>query len=356
MRVDDPEKRRELVRLIAEYKDAAAAAAAGKRKKKKRRCSCTEGYIRRWENRARSAIMSALARPKPVRLRPWPDPRLETTLPIPVARTSLYGRIPPRIARLAEPKARRAFNAGPADDDDDDDSRTAGRGDSADDDGGRTPRRRPASLARILSLSRPKPAVKRVHRGCADSERPERLYFFRGPRGGRPRGDGRTAPSSAERRTRLKRLARPKRVFRGPPERRARSRTMTRSQVEASANRLSEPPEHRRYARRPQKPRAEPRPFGPLRPLDVDWVKRLSVPRKLSSETRLNLQFDPDAISRSALRAKASKRTEALAEPKFTVKTAVDTEFKENAFSVSPKALTYKATKRIKKLATPRKR
>jgi len=343
--MDNLEKRNELAKLLSEYKENDKTKGGLGNKKKKSKCSCTQEYIKKWEKIAKSKILSALACPKPVRLRPWPNPRLETTLPIPVARAALYGRIPSRIAKLAQPKLRKAFNVPLAGSDD-----SVDRGFSPNSiNEGRIPKRS-ASRTRILLLSKPKPTIRQVHQKCANSEYQEKKFFK--PKRVRERN---YLESWVDHQKWIMRLAKPKKIFRRPPEKRARL-NMTKSQVEASVNRLATLAEHRKYVRKPKERQTEPRPFGPLKPMDVDWVNRLSVPRKLSSETRLNLEFDPEVISRSALKAKASKRTVELAIPKYTPKTAVDAEFKENAFSVSPTALKYRATRRIKNLATPRKR
>lgn len=343
--MDNIEKKNELAKFFSVYKENDKTKGSLGNKKKKNKCLCTQEYIKKWEKIAKSKILSALACPKPVRLRPWPNPRFETTLPIPVARTALYGRIPSRIAKLAQPKLRKAFTVPLASSDD---SISREFSPNSFNEGQKS--RRSASRNRIFLLSKPKPTIRQVHQKCANSEYQEKKYFK--PKYTREQN---YSDSWFDHRKWLMRLAKPKKIFRRPPEKRVRL-NMTKSQVEASVNRLATVAEHRKYVKKPKNRQTEPRPFGPLRPMDVDWVNRLSVPRKLSSETRLNLEFDPEIISRSALKAKASKRTEELAVPKYTQKTANDTELKENAFSVSSKALKYKATKRIENLATPRKR
>lgn len=69
-----------------------------KGKKGKKRCSKEQ------EKAMRQARLEALACPNPNRLKPWPNPELVRTLPVPVPASALYGRIPERIHELAKPK------------------------------------------------------------------------------------------------------------------------------------------------------------------------------------------------------------------------------------------------------------
>lgn len=374
MRLSDPVKRRKLVKLLAEHKSSSSSVASApvstggtsvdsggagvgsrqrvrrrrKRRRRRRRpekrarsrirrgqgegpdeCACTRPYIDKWVRASRREVVDALAIPKPARLRPWPDPQLEIALPVPVARSSLHGRVPRRVLKLAEPKRREPY-APPVPEP------ASSVPDAAD---------RVPSMSRILWLSKPRPAKRRVHRRCdrQDSATVERKREA----GGNPK------TWWAERDQWLSRNARPKRVFRRPLVARRRLR-MTLDQAVAMVSRLARVPEHRRYMVVPPRRTTEPRPRGPLVPLSAAWVGRLSAPRKVASETKLNMEFDPGVISRSALKAVATKRTVELATPKFMVKTAVDADTKDNPFSVSSKALKYKATKRIKALAAPR--
>lgn len=335
--LDDHKRQNDLVEFLEQFSESQKEIKPTKVQKKwENKCVCSKRYFKKWENTLKLKYIAKLAIPKPVRLRPWPNPELEAVLPLPVNKATLTGKIPSRIYKLAVPKVRhnvpldlayRTFSSGNA--------RYKYR------------KRQLKTRTRILELAEPKPKIRQVHARCLKSEQAERLYSKPNKSSIKNNSDG-----WIKHQMWLKKNAAPKKIFRRSPEVKRRSK-MSKSQTDIMLDRLSQVPELKRFVKKLIVRTTEPRPFGQITPMGLDWVQRLSVPRKLSSETQLNLDYDPGVIPRAALKAILSPRIKELAEPKFNLKT-VNTEFKENAFKISPTALKYKATKRIKKLAMPR--
>ncbi|KAE9525183.1 hypothetical protein AGLY_014427 [Aphis glycines] len=337
--LDDHKRQNDLIEFLGQLNETQKEKKTKKvPSKSENKCVCTKKYFKKWENRLKLKYIAKLAIPKPVRLRPWPNPELEAVLPIPVVKATLTGKIPSRIYKLAVPKIRSKVTKDVV-------YRTTSSGDA------KYQYRKSKQLLkthkRILELAEPKPKIRHVHARCLKSEFPERLYIK-----SNKTSIKNTSDDWIKHRNWLKKNAAPKRIFRRSPEVKRRSK-LSKSQTDIMLDRLSQMPEFKRFVKKLVVRTTEPRPFGQITPMGLDWVQRLSVPRKLSSETQLNLDYDPGIIPRAALNAVLTPRIKELAEPKFNVKT-VNTEFKENAFKISPTALTYKATKRIKKLAMPR--
>ncbi|CAI6353061.1 unnamed protein product [Macrosiphum euphorbiae] len=336
--LDDHKRQNDLVEFVEHFSESKKEIKATKEPNKlQNKCVCSKRYFKKWENTLKLKYIAKLAIPKPVRLRPWPNPELEAELPLPVNKATLTGKIPNRIYKLAVPKIRHKVPLDLA-------YRTFSSGDTMYK--YRKSKHQLKTRTRILELAEPKPKIRHVHARCL-SEHPERLYSKPNKSSIKNNSD-----DWIKHQKWLKKNAAPKRKFSRPPEVKRRSK-MSKSQADIMLDRLSRVPEFKRFVKKLVIRTTEPRPFGQITPMGLDWVQRLSVPRKLSSETQLNLDYDPGVISRAALKAILSPRIKELAEPKFNVKT-VNTEFKENAFKISPTALTYKATKRIKKLAMPR--
>lgn len=308
----------------------------GKKKKEKKKKS--KQPSKKWEKITRSNRLLALACPKPIRLAPWPNPLFYNPLPIPVAKSALYGKIPERILKLAEPKVRNLRNT------------KCVQPSRPDQSANRAKPLKAPSLSRIISLSKPKPNKRHVHPRCSKVAQDCGMYCI-------PRRQHMVVNSEdwVKHQKWLKQNAKPKRVFRQPIEKKNPEK-ITKEQLEESINRLSTVPVKRQYVKKTPKEPTKPRPHGPIIPLNLSFVNRLSKPRKISSETRLNLEYKPGVISKAALKAVASKRTIELAQPRAINRTGVDKEYKEDPFSVSKKALKYKASKRIKELALPRRR
>jgi len=337
--LDDHKRQNDLVEFVEHFSESKKEIKATKEPKKlQNKCVCSKRYFKKWENTLKLKYIAKLAMPKPVRLRPWPNPELEAVLPLPVNKATLTGKIPNRIYKLAVPKIRHKVPLDLA-------YRTFSSGDTMYK--YKKSKHQLKTRTRILKLAEPKPKIRHVHARCLKSEHPERLYSKPNKSSIKNNSD-----DWIKHQKWLKKNAAPKRKFSRPPEVKRRSK-MSKSQTDIMLDRLSRVPEFKRFVKKLVIRTTEPRPFGQITPMGLDWVQRLSVPRKLSSETQLNLDYDPGVISRAALKAILSPRIKELAEPKFNVKT-VNTEFKENAFKISPTALTYKATKRIKKLAMPR--
>ena len=161
---------------------------------------------------------------------------------------------------------------------------------------------------RILELAEPKPKIRHVHARCLKSEHPEKLYAKPNKSSIKKNSD-----DWIKHQKWIKKNAAPKRIFRRSPEVKRRSK-MSKSQTEIMLNRLSQMPELKRFVKKLILRTTEPRPFGQIIPMSLNWVQRLSVPRKVSSETQLNLDYDPNVIPRAALHAILSPRIKELAE------------------------------------------
>jgi len=337
--LDDHKRQNDLVEFLKQLNEEQKGIKTTKvPTKSEKKCVCSKKYFKKWENTLKLKYIAKLALPKPVRLRPWPNPELEAVLPVPVVKSTLTGKIPNRIYKLAIPKIRPKVPVDPV-------YRKFASGNAKYKYKKYKYQRK--IRTRILELAEPKPSIRHVHDRCLKTEHSERLYS-------KPNKFSimNNSDDWIKHQKWLKKNAAPKRIFRRSPEVKRRSK-LSKSQTELMLDRLSQVPKLKRFVKKLVLRTTEPRPFGLITPMGLDWVQRLSVPRKLSSETQLNLDYDPGVIPRAALKAILSPRIKELAEPKFNVKT-VNTEFKENAFKISPTALTYKATKRIKKLAMPR--
>lgn len=269
--------------------------------------------------------MNAMARPKQ---RLDVVAIMERTLPPPISHSAMYGDFPKRVLRLARPKKRLLYPV------------TTLRKRSSS-------RRRKVHFeqARILKLAQPKPLVKHVHEQCVDVDR-ETIYFKPAVR--RP-----GVKSYIKQQVWLKNNAGPRKVFRPAVEPKQYSK-MSNYQTKELYNRLSKVPILKQRTKKSDvrdKPRKK---IGKLTETMVQSVQRLSEPRKLSSETRLNLDFDPYNIPPSVLKHVATPRTVFLAEPRVYEITGIPNNFRDVAVEISKAALNYKATKRIKQLAMPR--
>lgn len=311
------------------------------------KCSlvCTKRYFKNWENATKSEFLKSIAAPKPIRLKPWPNPSMEASLPIPVPKSSLYGKIPERCLQLAIPIPRKVYSKTPFP--------LCGiyTVGTAEKNPIRTKYR---DITRSIELSAPSPKIKHVHKRCMNSEHKQKSYYKPQKRAIETQNDW------TKHHLWLKKNAIPKTKMQKTHVSFNKSQSkLTRSQFEEMLERLNTVPFNRNiHNRKPFLRTNELRPPGrTIKPLEANWVSRLSIPRKMSSETKLNLSYNPTVIRRSALNAKASKRILELAEPKEKTKTVHDnSEYKIDPYKVSPLALTYKATKRIKSLAIPRNR
>lgn len=295
------------------------------------KCVCPNGMYGKLEKATKEEYLRALAAPKPIRLQPYPNPKFEVKLPIPVNPATLTGPISQRIYALAVPKMRLSDWPKP---------------------------KPPAKLKlvqdidmrRIEELAKPKPRFRAVHEKCLEPvRRPAKKTLKNDEDWVR---HNRWLQANAVPRVRrwgpagdIEALA----LVTGAGSR----RKLTREQVEEMANRLSVVPESKK-----RKPKSETAAKAVVRnallkQVDFNWVNRLSKPRVLSEETKLDIAYDPSHIPKAVLRAKASERTKELAEPRKQSK-AREQELKANAFQVSPLSLKYKATRRIKELAKPK--
>lgn len=311
------------------------------------KCSlvCSKRYFKNWENATKSEFLKSMAAPKSIRLKPWPNPCMEASLPLPITKSSLYGKIPERCLHLAIPIPRKVNSKKPL----------PLCGIYTDVIAEKIPRRtRYRDMTRSIELAAPSPKIKKVHKRCMNSEQKQKIYYKPHKRAIETQKDW------IDHRLWLEKNALPKIKREKTHVLNNKNQTkLTRSQFEEMVERLNTIPFNKNYRNRKLFVRKiEPRPPGrTIKPLEANWVSRLSVPRKMSSETQLNLSYNPAVIRRSALNAKASKRILELAEPKEKTKTVHDnSEYKIDPYKVSPLALTYKATKRIKGLAIPRNR
>lgn len=296
------------------------------------KCVCPDGLYGKLEKATKEEYLRALAAPKWNRLLPYPNPKFEVKLPIPVNPATLTGPVPQRIHALAVPKIR--LSDWPK-------QKPPAKPKPAED----------IDMKRIEELAKPKPRFRAVHERCMEPVR-------------RPAKKTLKNDEDWVRHNRWLQTNAVPRVRRWGPAGDSEAvalvtgaksrRKLTRKQVEEMANRLSVVPESKK-----RKPKSD----NVTRPMvhyvsgnkeDFDWVNRLSKPRVLSEETKLDIAYDPSRIPKAALRAKASERTKELAQPRKQ-SIAQEQELKANAFQVSPLALKYKATKRIKELAKPKR-
>lgn len=331
-------KKKDIMKILEKYRLGDLKPKTVKKKlisKKNRKINaCSKGFIKKLENLTRSEHITALSAPKPIRLQPWPNPLMERTLPIVIHESTLTGKIPPRIEYLSKPKQRKTIN---------EIVEKSLKGSQ-----NTTPVRR-VSYSRIEKLAMPKPEFRKTHDGCMKSEQQGKVYFV-----SRMSKKNRTVDWVKHQQW-LKNNSQPKKIPTKPNA--FGFRKLSSNYIADMVNRLSMVPESKKFVKKPTIRTTEPRPaVHRIVPMDVDWVKRLSVPKELSPETLLNLNYDPYFIPKKVLTAKPSSRTVKLAEPKIKVKITEDTELKKNPYGVAPAALKYKTTKRIKKLAEPRKR
>lgn len=305
---------------------------ASPKKKCEGACVCTKKFLKKWTNITRREHGNALARPKAVMLKPFPNPELIRDLPVKIERGTLYGKVPPRTEYLATPKRKLAKNKKP---------------------GNNQP---PSgiimrfSVSRMLDLARPQPKINAMrHKVCTQTEEKNNVYLNQNKLSSMTDSQRRLF-----RKDWLARNALPKARTRLVTKK--KEKMLTRQQQDESSKRLSKLSDLRkeRLSRRPYVRQAEPRPPGEkIVPFDLPWVNRLSQPRKLMQETILDLGYNPYLISKATLNAIPSKRILKLAEPKM-LNITNEQLTKANPYEVSPLALKYKATKRILKLARPR--
>ncbi|VVC34840.1 Testicular haploid expressed repeat [Cinara cedri] len=290
-----------------------------------------DNAIKKWEKSKRLDRINQLSVPKQ-----RPDVSiLVRTLPAPVSKAALTGKVSGRISYLAKPKNTLAnpenlykpiitqahFSLA-----------KKKSGDEYN-----------VSM-RILDLSKPKKLLRNVHKKCLNTEQLETIYF-------RPAVTRNfNVDNFKKQQDWLKRNATPKKIFRPPVEPKKYSK-MPIDQVNELIKRLSTLPKFKQKI-----PKKMERKIGSLTQTMLESVQRLSEPRKLTSGMRLNIEFNPYNIPLRVLNHVASQRTEELAAPKIHENKGLLNNIKENAFEISQAALNYKATKNIIKLATPRKR
>lgn len=270
------------------------------------------------QKRAKSYRRMMLARPKPCRLKPWPDPELERKLPAPIPRACLNPKLSPEILKLYHAKTRPI----------------------------------------VPKFVRPLPPEHYVKFSALSYKPSERLVKLSVPK---TLPQPPSPPPKTKKQKHWEQLLRaemgdwiearskPKKIPL-PPELPHKKKRVPLSQLIERINFLATPALHHQW-QRPQPPPFRLREIPPL----SDRVVVLAQPRKVPSEALLNLNFDPYEIKPGTLNAKPNATDIRLAIPKKRIK-AVDTDFKENAFMVSPTAKTYVATKRILQLAKPKER
>lgn len=271
---------------------------------------------------SKQEYLAALSAPKKVRLQPWPNPMFERTLPLKIPKATLKAVASWRIEQLAKPKQRK-FSVN------------------------NKRNRIKISDSTIEILSKPVPKIRHAHDTCLKKEtfgiyfRPTRLKMQI------------DSDNWINHKTWLEKNAAPKKRFNRPKE--INSSNMSIKQTKQMIKRLTKLPKHKVYVSEKFKPKTEPRPRNKrIRPMNLPWVERLSMPVKLASETLLNLNYDPYFISTQTLKARASERIKNLAKPSEWRNT-IEKKVSEKSFKIPMAVLKYKATKRIKKLAQPRK-
>jgi len=337
MNVTDPKIKKRLDRLRLKCRRLSKAAKPTTKKKPKpvggkksvnKQLRHSE-FMRRSLKVLNEVRLNKLAQPKAIRLQPWPNPKLyHASLPVKISHAALHGTFSDRILELAEPKWRLRESSVSCCD--------------------KIKLWSPNNFPRTNMLAKPKPVVRTVHRQCLTTENDvDEYHYWR-------RAKRTKKYDQAKRHDWLTKIAAPKKL-RYPPDTQRRGkkkpRLLTDRQMQISVNRLA-------YGRKKKTANAvadvpsAPRPV-PRKPRTLAWVDQLSVPRRLPSEAKLDIEYDPFIVSRAALKATCTPRIEELARPKIVAK-ELDTGFKKDAFTIPPNALKYKATARIKQLAKPR--
>ncbi|XP_050548293.1 uncharacterized protein LOC126909930 [Daktulosphaira vitifoliae] len=147
----------------------------------------------------------------------------------------------------------------------------------------------------------------------------------------------------------LKRAAKPKKVFR-PFLPFFREQIESKAKMIEISNRLSKLPPHRLL----KKKNTESKNINRQKLITPPWAIRLYQPRKVNSQTKMDIDFKPFQVRRAALRHNASDRLKELA--KSQPREEKKDEVKENPTQVNPKSLKYKLTKRTQMLSKPRVR
>lgn len=231
----------------------------------------TDRCLKKQEKALREARLIALACPELLS-------ELARTLPVPVPESALSGWIPERICELTKPKnifprhSKCVRNVRPTDSAKNLDANPTTKP-------AKPAKRAPRSFPRTELLSQPRPT--RIHARCAKLEY-ENTIDYHSKRHHMKVG----SKDWIDHQKWLEENAKPKKVFTRPIETKVRS-TMTRQQMEESVNRLSTVPAHRQYSKmKPKIHKTKPaRPHGPIVPLDLPFVNRLSTPKKLKQET-----------------------------------------------------------------------
>lgn len=274
-------------------------------------------------NRIRTLRINAMALPKQ---RIDVVAKMERTLPPPISHSTLYGDFSKRVLRLAKPKKRQLYSESLR-------KRSSSR------------KKVHFEQARLLKLSEPKPLIRHVHEQCVDIDK-ETIYF-------KPTVRLPSVNSYIKQQFWLKNNSGPKRIFRPPVEPKKYTK-MSKYQTQELYKRLSMVPISKQKTKKSDIHEKPPPKKEMLTETILQSIQRLSEPRKLSSETRLNLEFDPYFIPPAVLKHVATSRTIVLAEPRVYETTGTPNNFRDVAVEISKAALNYKATKRIKQLAMPR--
>lgn len=201
------------------------------------------------------------------------------------------------------------------------------------------------NYSRIYELSKPIKSRK-IHDRCRNAEPINDVYF-------NPKKAKINSDYHIKRRQWLEKNAKPKKKFYSPIP--PKSRKLPREYVNAMCFRLSQVAEHKKFVKKPELQTIKPRPPRSQKPKNMDWVNRLSQPRKIPSDTILDMNYDPYFIPKKVLKYKPTERILKLSKPRVYDEISKES-LKPSPFTVNKSALKYKASKRIIELSQPRKR
>lgn len=290
-------------------------------------------FLKKWSAIPNQLYICKLSQPKASMMKRFPDPKLIRELPAKIKRSTLYGKVPRlRLDILALPKRRMPVETWftPA-----------------------VPSKKQCySVSRMIGLAKPKIHVIRerhvmCHEDLAET-RPNRKSLYAGMT---------LAERKKFRNEWIARNSRPK--ARPVPTPKPKKKRLTFQQNKDLIERLTVMSDRKKEIINSKKPLvvipAKPRLPGTLiKAMNLPWIDRLSKIRKIPSETKLDMEYDPYKISKATLNAKPTKRILELAEPRAQA-IKIEQSQKKDPYKVNPRSLVYKPTERMLRLAQPRK-
>lgn len=274
--------------------------------------------------------ISLLAKPKDRYLKPWPDPKIERTLPAPVSQAAMKAKPSDRTIKLF--RSKKMYVEGQK-------YESPGKPDHYVE----TSALNAVASARTLRLAQPKRIIKPARKISKRELAKRKKKYMKHLKERDTWLQSRAAPK--------KRPLTPPLVELQPSFAWRKWKPLTTLERFEKMIFLAQPPA-RRKREKPAKVTKVIKPQVTYKET-TDRVRELALPRRIPSETLKNMKYKPGKIPRNVLKAVTSERTKALAVPRPRSK-AVDNDLREDAFTIPPAALTYKASRRIIELAKPR--